>query len=173
MSEEKNNTNKSEKVKWIRGNRRFCVDDPCSCCLGKEVFDEVFKECIEINNTEVRMIYINLKEHLDDEIKILSGREFGKEHREKFNFNRLDNSKDVINIIIPDDIYGLNSSYFLNLFGSSIRKLGENKFREKYNFQCDEVIMSSIEEYIKIALKKSDVLMNALEKPTTNISPTE
>lgn len=115
MSEEKNNTNKSEKVKWIRGNRRFCVDDPCSCCLGKEVFDEVFKECIEINNTEVRMIYINLKEHLDDEIKILSGREFGKEHREKFNFNRLDNSKDVINIIIPDDIYGLNSSYFLNL----------------------------------------------------------
>lgn len=100
---------------------------------------------------------INLKEYFDNEVKVLSGRKIGKEHRKKFHLNRLDEEDDIINIIIPDDIYSINTSYFLELFGPSIRKLGEDKFRKKYVFECDDVIRLNIEDFIELALKNSDV----------------
>ncbi|MCK4258024.1 MAG: hypothetical protein KAX49_03550 [Halanaerobiales bacterium] len=101
---------------------------------------------------------INLKEHFNNEVKVLSGREIGKKHRDKFNLNRLDKNNDTINIIVPDDLYSINTSYFLGLFGPSIRNLGEDQFRKKYIFQCDEVIRLNIEDGIELALKDSDVL---------------
>ena len=100
-----------------------------------------------------------------DGSKVLSGTESGKQDRDDFTldfFDRvfLDEPKTLfhITVVIPEEIYSVNSSYFLALFGPSIRRLGEEKFRKRYVFQCSDVIRDNcIEPGIRNALK-SDLL---------------
>lgn len=92
--------------------------------------------------------------------KVLSGRKEGKEFRDKIDLDNIDKNSDVVNVIFPDDIISLNSSFFLGLFGPSVRYLGKEKFEQKYTFTCPDFIINSINDGIERALKTS----NALEK---------
>ena len=65
---------------------------------------------------------------------------------------------DDFKIVIDKNVYSFNSSCFLGLFGKSIRELGENKFREKYQFECTDLIRMNIEDGINDATNNVDTL---------------
>ena len=101
---------------------------------------------------------IDLSQLLAPNTKVISGREYGKTARKQLNIDLEDKSEDPVEVYVASDIFSLTSSYFLGLFGKSVRKLGEDNFRKKYIFICEDTIRRSIDLHIKDALKKTNVL---------------
>jgi hypothetical protein len=93
------------------------------------------------------------------ESRVLSGRERGIECRQRFNVARLDSAPGIVVVSIPSDIYSVNTSFFLGLFGESVRALGKDAFTDKYKFQCDDVHRETIAGGIDRALKESSIFM--------------
>jgi hypothetical protein len=89
---------------------------------------------------------------------LLSGRDSGVAARQRFNVAKLDRGIGEISVLIPDEVFSLNTSFFLGLFGESVRVLGEDGFRKRYRFVCDEdVHRPTIERGIEKALKESSI----------------
>ena len=66
--------------------------------------------------------------------KVFSGREAGYTCREFFKLDELDKAGTEITVTIPEEVYSVNSSFFLGMFGDSIRSLGKDRFRSQYQF---------------------------------------
>ncbi|MDU0329399.1 hypothetical protein RW092_04180 [Paenibacillus sp. 3LSP] len=91
--------------------------------------------------------------------RVFSGRDRGEIARAKLDLDHEDNlTEDIVTIVFPDDTISLNSSFFLGLFGKSVRKLGEQGFEKKYQFRCSESILKSVKDGIQRALKTSGPL---------------
>lgn len=106
---------------------------------------------------------IELKEIINPRSVTLSGRTNGENAREHFNLEVKDTDAEIYKIIIPNQIRTFNISYFLGMFSLSIDKLREERFREKYIFECENEnlskgIKSDIDEGIEWALEKGDIL---------------
>lgn len=101
---------------------------------------------------------INLSVINGKQYKVLSGVELGGIAREFFKLDEEDNNNEIVTIKIPDEVYSVNSSFFSGVFQKSIKKMGEEKFREKYVFECDEVIKLNIENGIFNIVKTIDLL---------------
>jgi hypothetical protein len=92
---------------------------------------------------------------------LMSGRPKGVAVRAEINLDKLDSQNDEVEIIVPDEVVSLNSSFFSGLFGPSIKKLGKDAFKSKYKFCCLPQIRDDIEAGIAEALNQS----NPLSKP--------
>ncbi|MCM3663463.1 hypothetical protein M3204_03555 [Mesobacillus subterraneus] len=104
------------------------------------------------------MLTIKMENHRVKNSKVYSGREEGYELREKLNLEAIDKTKEPILFEFPVDTLSLTPSFFLGLFGASIRKLGAAEFRQVYHFRGTDVINRSIENGIIRALKRSNPL---------------
>ena len=89
--------------------------------------------------------------------RVLSGRERGSECRRKFEITRIDKSTEEAIVSIPRDIYSVNTSFFLGLFGESVRFLGKEGFRTKYKFDCDDIHLETIADGIERAVKEATI----------------
>ena len=96
------------------------------------------------------------------EAKVFSGRERGKHWRREFGLDELDHDDSIVEVLIPEDILSINLSFFLSLFGESVRYLGEEDFRRKYKFVCDPSLVPLVEQGIEQALKRSSVLLSTV-----------
>ena len=76
----------------------------------------------------------------------------------KVSFGKKDNDEEIYEFEIAQEVYSFNSSCFLGLFSDSIKKLGEKKFREKYQFNCSDLIRMNIEDGIRDAVNKANPL---------------
>lgn len=86
---------------------------------------------------------------------LFSGREKGRLNREKYHLDDIDASDKLVEVIIPDGTYSITSSFFMGLFGKSIRDLGDrNEFFQKYRFKMPEKFRSKVEIYIDRALRE-------------------
>ena len=92
------------------------------------------------------------------ESRVFSGRDRAGLIRKEIDFDKLLTNCESIQISIPDDIYSINTSFFLGLFGSTVRRLGEEKFRKRFKFICSETIKNDLEEGIDRALKEKSVI---------------
>lgn len=90
--------------------------------------------------------------------RVFSGRDRGQIAREKLGLDNEDLREETVQIIFPNDTISLNSSFFLGLFGKSVRSLGEHNFEKKYQFECSEFILKSVKDGIQRALKTSEPL---------------
>lgn len=90
--------------------------------------------------------------------KVFAGRERGKHWRGEFHLDDLDQAAGAIDIKIPDDIIAVNISFFLGMFGKSVRALGKEGFREHYKFDCSEDLIPLIDLGIEQAVKTSSAL---------------
>ena len=100
---------------------------------------------------------IDLKNYIDSK-KVLAGRTNGENIRQKINLEKKEKENEKIEIIIPNDVFSFNSSYFLGMFGESVKKLGKEKFEEKYQFNTNnESIKMNIKDGIDEALNNVDV----------------
>ena len=87
-------------------------------------------------------------------VRVYAGRDRGRDVRRSADLDSLDRDETMVIVQIPDDTYSVNSSFFLGLFGPSIRKLGEEHFRAKYHFHGRD-ISRTIEACIAEALNTS------------------
>jgi hypothetical protein len=92
------------------------------------------------------------------ESRVFSGRERGLAARQRFNLDRVDRDPNSRTVVIPRDTYSMNMSFFLGMFGDSVRYLGREGFNRKYRFDSDPVHLQSIVEGMNRALKESSVL---------------
>lgn len=67
--------------------------------------------------------------------KVFTGRDRGKFVREKSCIDELEKQYEEIFIIIPDQIYSINPSFFEEFLVNVVRKLGKEKFLAKFKFQ--------------------------------------
>ena len=84
---------------------------------------------------------------------VFSGRERGAAMREKFSLDELDRQNGQVLIIISDDVFTISSSFFLAMFGDSIRYAKNREiFLNKYIFKIPDRFFPTIERSISRAL---------------------
>lgn len=104
------------------------------------------------------MIIIDMKDYVGNK-KIISGRKNGAETRKKVKLEELEENNDNIKVTVPMDVLSFNSSYFLGMFGKSVRKYGSKEgFLKKYQFVCNEIVKININDGIMDALNNNNAL---------------
>lgn len=93
------------------------------------------------------------------ELLVLSGRSLGEKQREKLQLENIDKDQNQYVINIPNNIVSINPSFFLGLFGKSVRFFKtKEEFLEKYKFECNSNVLITIYDGINDALNNIDVL---------------
>ena len=77
---------------------------------------------------------INLQKYANPGVGVLAGRDRGENARKEEQLDRLDRDGVLVTIEIPDEIYSVNSSFFLGMFDKSVQNLGAELFRARYEF---------------------------------------
>lgn len=92
--------------------------------------------------------------------KVFTGRDRGKKVREDSKLDKIEAENEKVEIIIPDNIYSINPSFFEELFVNVVKKLGKEKFIEKFNFtsQGDYVYEKPLNEAIDRILRSKTAL---------------
>lgn len=89
---------------------------------------------------------------------VFTGRSRGAESRKRLGLDRLSPGEHVV-VVIPEGVYTITSSYFLGLFGPSVRALGSReKFLEKFSFQAPPHIEEKLGDLITRALREQQDL---------------
>ena len=94
----------------------------------------------------------------NNEAKVFAGRARGRHWRNEFHLDDLDRADEAVQILIPEDIVAVNISFFLSMFGKSVRELGKDAFRQHYKFVCNEDLIPLIDLGIDQAVKTSSAL---------------
>ena len=95
---------------------------------------------------------VSLADYNTPGIKVFAGRDRGEAARKAAGLDALDSAGEFVEVIIPDDVFSINSSFFLGMFGNSIRTLGEMDFRQRYSFTGRPVALV-LEDTIREALR--------------------
>lgn len=66
--------------------------------------------------------------------KVFTGRDRGEIVRKNCKLDEIEKIAEQIIIIVPEDIYSINPSFFEELFVNVVKKLGKEKFLEKFKF---------------------------------------
>ena len=66
--------------------------------------------------------------------KVFTGRDRGKYVREQSHIDDLEKQCDEITIVIPDQIYSINPSFFEEFLVNVVKKLGKEQFLAKFKF---------------------------------------
>lgn len=90
-------------------------------------------------------------------VRVLAGRERGRLVRGKAGLDKLDKAPDPVEVHVPDDLWAITSSFFLGMFGDSVRFLGEEGFRKHYIFTGKD-ISSIFEDGIREAQRSGSPL---------------
>ncbi|WP_025866313.1 STAS-like domain-containing protein [Prolixibacter bellariivorans] len=92
--------------------------------------------------------------------KVFTGRDRGKKVREDSKIDKIEAENDTVEIIIPDNIYSINPSFFEELFVNVVRKLGKERFLAKFNFTSvgDYVYEKPLNEAIDRILRSKTAL---------------
>ena len=104
---------------------------------------------------------LDLKKYMHRNANIYSGRDCGKNARKDLNIDDKDNDENTYIVYLNKRTTLVASSFFLGLFGISVRKLGKNKFNSKYKFNLEDfaeedakIISQDIKDYIDKAIKE-------------------
>ena len=77
---------------------------------------------------------INLEDFRTKGSKVFTGRDRGRIVRDASKIDEIEMDEEV-NVIIPDNIYSINPSFFEELFLNVVLKLGREEFLKKFKFQ--------------------------------------
>lgn len=89
---------------------------------------------------------------------VFTGRSRGLADRKKLRLDQLDQAQDNVVVRIPQGVYTVTSSYFLGLFGESIRFLGRDGFLTHYIFEAPTHVAQKIDDWIARALRNKKSL---------------
>lgn len=66
--------------------------------------------------------------------KVFTGRDRGEFVREKSRVDKIESNYSSVTIIIPNNVYSINPSFFEELFVNVVKKLGKDDFLKKFTF---------------------------------------
>lgn len=102
---------------------------------------------------------IDLSKYKTPEVKFYSGRPRAEAVRQELNLEKEESGIEQYTIIVPQDTDSIHTSFFLGLFGPSIRKCGSRaEFLKKFVFQAPPSVLEDVEDGIIQAFKKTNVL---------------
>lgn len=103
--------------------------------------------------TELNMT-IDLAQLTDNgRITNLAGKSRGEAAREFFDVDSLDAEGGSIEVLVPNNLIAISSSYFLGLFSNSLRKFPvEERFKAKYHFRASPLILKQVDHAISRSL---------------------
>ena len=91
---------------------------------------------------------------------VYSGRAKGELARKTLGLNAVDAEQSKVVVYIPADTYSVTTSFFLGLFGESIRQAGSReKFLSLFNFEAPDVFKSTFDSCISRALIEHSALV--------------
>lgn len=113
----------------------------------------------------VRTRIVDLGQFRDKDVHVYSGRERGRVVRQSARLDELDQDPSIDQVIIrvPKDTWDVASSFWLGMFGDSVRKLRGEAFRSRYRFEGG-ILPEDVEAGIQDALFEENPLATA---PTT------
>jgi hypothetical protein len=89
---------------------------------------------------------------------VYSGRDRGEALREKYGLDSKEDAADVVHVVIPGTTYTVSSSFFLGLFGPSVRKCGTvDKFEKKFTFRGPEFLKPVLHSHASLALQNRNL----------------
>jgi len=90
---------------------------------------------------------------------VYTGRDRGEALRKNLNIEQLDASAEPIHVLIPSSTYTVSSSFFLGMFGPSVRKCGSiEKFNAKFHFSAPDSLMPLLAAHASRALQGRKLL---------------
>ena len=91
---------------------------------------------------------------------VYSGRAKGELARKTFDLGARDDEQCNVIVYIPEDTYSVTTSFFLGLFGESIRRAGSREaFLNRYRFEGPDLFMSTFDTCISRALLDQSALV--------------
>ena len=100
---------------------------------------------------------IDLNHHRTKGVQVFAGRNRGRAVRNEAKIDALDSDDNPVVVRIPEDTFAVTSSFILGLFGDSIARIGEDRFREKYRFEGPS------REIINDAIRYASRVVNPLQ----------
>lgn len=88
---------------------------------------------------------------------VFTGRQRGKDARKKLGLDSMPEGE-ACSVLVPDDVYTITSSYFLGLFGPSVRSLGRDEFLDRFDFQAPPHISDKLDDFVVRALREQSDL---------------
>jgi hypothetical protein len=81
------------------------------------------------------------------------GRANGAQARQRLKIDALDAQKEPIRVLIPEQTYAVNSSFFLGMFGPSLARFdSRNAFFAHYDFRAPEHVLETLKLVVDRAL---------------------
>jgi hypothetical protein len=88
---------------------------------------------------------INFSEITEDRVRNISGHERGVKARTRFMLDKLDRESDMIDVVIPQDIEAIATSFFQGMFSKSVQRFGSKEgFLSHYRFVAAPLVMEQI-----------------------------
>lgn len=84
---------------------------------------------------QIKQNKIYLEHYRTTGSKIFTGRDRGASVRDACKIDEIEKSSDEVIIIIPDNLYSINPSFFEELFLNVVSKLGKDEFYKKFKFE--------------------------------------
>ena len=107
--------------------------------------------------SDAKTAKISLNDYRSRGGKVFAGRERGEKVRHAAQLSSLDEQDVSVTVVVPEDIFSVNSSFFLGMFGESVRRLGEEGFRAHYRFEGKD-ISDTVEDGIREAIATASPL---------------
>ena len=102
---------------------------------------------------EIKKKEINLDDYRSPNVRVFTGRVRGEKVRVAAKVPLFDEMENVqVTVIVPDDVTTIASSFFLGMFGDSIRRLEKDGFLKKYKFEgpnIDLIVSDGVEQALK------------------------
>jgi hypothetical protein len=90
------------------------------------------------------------------------GRARGQQVRAQLKLDEADRDNKNVTVRIPNSTFSINSSFFLGLFGPSIRAAKSREaFLARFSFSCDARFWESIDAGIERALFENTILLGS------------
>ena len=94
-----------------------------------------------------------------DSMIVISGRNLGYDIRKKIGLDKIDEDGNNYDFIFPENIISISTSFFLGLFGNSVRKFkNKQDFQTKYNIMGNSNLDRNVSDGIVDALNDVDGL---------------
>lgn len=85
---------------------------------------------------------------------VYSGRDRGVALRDRIKLDANEDSAEAVDVVIPEGTYTLSSSFFLGLFGPSVKKCGSvDQFERKFRFRAPEFLKPVLRGHASLALQ--------------------
>lgn len=101
------------------------------------------------------MTQINLGDLTDERARSISGHERGVAARKTFCLDDLDKEVDAIDVVVPDYVQAIATSFIQGMFSKSVQRFGsKDRFLEHYRFVAEPFVVEQIVRSVERSLTR-------------------